>query len=78
VQKLKQQYKTLLRENNSLKLELESKSASNETHYRRSPLEGDSESRIRELEKSEKALKKVKHSPNIAIIIVAEISFLLD
>lgn len=72
MQILKQQYKTLLRENNSLKLELESKSVSNEIHYRRSPLEGDSESRIRELEKSEKALKKVKHSPNIAIIIIAE------
>ena len=78
MQKLKQQYNTLLRENNSLKLELESKSASNETHYRKSPLEGDLESRIRELEKIEKALKKVKHSPNIAIIIIAENLLLFD
>lgn len=65
VQKLRQRKKTLLRENNSLKLELEYKSASNETHYRRSSLEDGSESsetRVRELEKTVKALKKVKHS----------------
>ena len=65
IRKLKQRHRTLLRENNSLKLELESKSASNETHYRRSPLEDGSESsemRVRELEKTVKALKEVKLS----------------
>ena len=59
LQKLKQRLKTLLRENNSLKLELEFKSASNETH---NPLEDGSESsetRVQELEKTVKALKEV-------------------
>jgi regulator of replication initiation timing len=75
VRKLKQHCRTLLRENNSLKLELEFKSASNETNYRRSPLEDCSESsgtRVRELEKTVKALKEVKHSPNIVLIIITE------
>ena len=67
MQKLKGRLKTLLRENSGLKLELECKSASNETHYF---LEDDSksrETRIRELEKTVKTLKKVKRSPYTAI-----------
>ncbi|KAF8812236.1 hypothetical protein BYT27DRAFT_7335534 [Phlegmacium glaucopus] len=61
VQKLKRRLKTLLRENKNLRIELESKSALNKIHYRRSPQEDDSESRgtrIQELEKTVQALKK--------------------
>jgi len=80
VQKLKRRLKTLLRENNRLKLELESRSALNETHYRRSPLEDDSESggtRIQELEKTVKVLKEVKYSLDIVIICIENVLFIL-
>lgn len=72
MQKLKGQLKTLLRENNSLKLELESKLASNETRY---PLEDDPETRIRELEKTVKSLEKVKRCP---VIVITTKTFLFD
>jgi hypothetical protein len=75
VQKLKGQLKTLLRENNGLKLELESKLASNETRY---PSEDDPESRdtrIRELENTVKTLEKVNPSP---IIVITTKTFLFD
>ena len=70
VQKLRQRLKTLLRENSSLKQELESKSASNETQSLLEDGSESSETRVRELEKTVKALKEVNHFPNMLLLLL--------